>query len=456
MTAAFPAQGHIHIVGIGGAGMSAIARVLLGRGYIVSGSDRQTNPVTESLRQEGAVLYNGHAAENVIGALAVLISSAVPPDNPEITAANAAGLPVFKRRDALGAITDGYNVIAVAGTHGKTTTSALITHLLIATGYDPTYIVGGTLLNTGTNAGVGHSKWFIIEADEYDYMFLGLRPQIAVITNIEHDHPDMFPTLADVRDAFQQFTARLRDGGTLIVDRDDPNAAQIGAHWQADVPNRSVTWFDKLTVSDPAALAGVTVDLKALPPVLSGDHNLRNMAAALFAARKAAPFSALVSALYSFKGTARRMERLGETANGVTLYSDYGHHPTAIRATLQGARSRFPSAQLWAIWQPHTYSRTHLLAREFADSFADADHVLIMDIYAAREQPTPGPTETDIALWATQGSHPDARHTGDLIATAAILRRDAQSGDVVILFSAGDAPRIAEMLLHSESDEHAS
>jgi len=438
---ALPPKGHIHIVGIGGAGMSPIARVLLGRGYTVSGSDRQLNPITDALAHDGATIFSGHSAANVAGAQLVLISSAIPPDNPEVAAANTAVIPVLKRREALGALTDGYDVIAVAGTHGKTTTTALITHLLIETGHDPTYIVGGIMLNTGTNAGVGKSNWFVIEADEYDYMFLGLRPKIAVITNIEHDHPDIFPTLEGVLKSFREFVRNIRIDGTLVLvnsvelidDTINPRPKLVGfGHKWAE----SYVQFNMIAKRGP------------LPVALSGKHNRLNAVTAHITAGLAvSETSGLDAALYTFKGVARRMEFLGETATGVSIYSDYGHHPTAIRSTLQGARDRFPKETIWAVWQPHTFSRTHLLAHDFAAAFEGADHALITDIYAAREQPSSGPSETDIADWARASGHPDARYTGDLKATAAVLRAEAKPGDVVIIFSAGDGPKIGEILL---------
>ncbi len=436
-----PGPAHIHIVGIGGAGMSPIARVLLDRGYRISGSDRGVNAATDALARDGATIFIGHAAEQIGDAASVLISSAVRDDNPEVSAARVAGISVLKRRDALGAITAGYDVIAVAGTHGKTTTTALIVHLLSAGGYDPTYIIGGTLLSTGTNAAVGTSKWFVIEADEYDHMFLGLHPKIALITNIEHDHPDMFPTLADVQAAFRAFAANVRSNGVLIACADDQYAASLAA--ECAHAGKSVQRYD--LASAPADL------LAALPPTLAGRHNQLNAIGAATALMAAGiPLTAIIAHIGTFSGTARRMEMLG-VANGVTIYSDYGHHPTAIRATLEGARIRFGSATIWAVWQPHTYSRTHLLAHEFAESFADADHALIMDIFAAREQPMPGLGSPEIAEMARATGHPDARHSGDLSATADILRRETQPGAIVIIFSAGDAPKIGEIMLRGES-----
>ena len=219
---------HIHIVGVGGFGMSAIARVLLQQGFTISGSDLKANDFTRDLAAAGASIFIGHAAENIAGAEVVVISSAVPETNPEVSAARAAGIPVRRRREMLGELMAQKVGIAVAGTHGKTTTTALIAHILNEAGLDPTYIVGGVLRNTGTNAGVGRGDHFVIEADEYDRMFLGLRPQIAVITNIEHDHPDCYPTLDDVIQAFEQFVALLPDDGLLVVCADNSHARRLG------------------------------------------------------------------------------------------------------------------------------------------------------------------------------------------------------------------------------------
>jgi len=439
-----PPPAHIHIPGIGGAGMSAIARVLLGRGYVVSGSDRQKNALTAALERDGATIYENHAAVNIEGAALLLISSAIQPENPEIAAAQAANIPIMKRRDALGPLTEGYDVIAVAGTHGKTTTTALITHLLIATGHDPSYIVGGTLLNTGANAGVGKSNWFVIEADEYDLMFMGLKPKIAVLTNVEHDHPDMFPTFADVVGAFRGFVGNLREDGILVgCQESEPVLKLLG---EARTKQRLIVPYG----GDAAGryLADLMVGYGALPPTLIGYHNLLNgFAAALVTALVHQSKDGIGAGLANFRGVARRMELLGMAAGGAQVFSDYGHHPTALRATLQGARSRFGDAKLWAVWQPHTYSRTHLLAEDFARSFKDADHALITDIYASREEPQPGPGPVEIAAMASRHGHPDARPSGDLVATARLLKNEAQPGDVIIIFSAGDAPKIGEMLL---------
>jgi len=447
----------VHIVGIGGAGMSAIARVLIGRGLRVSGSDRGAGPAVQELAALGATVHVGHAADHVQAPAAVLISSAVKDDNPEVVAARAAGIPVLKRREALPHLLAGKTQIAVAGTHGKTTTTSMIAHILLATGRDPSYIVGGTLANTGDNARAGNGDAFVIEADEYDYMFLGLNPTIAVLTNVEHDHPDMFPTLDLVMYAFRQFIGLIPEyDGVLIACADDPNAAQLarehrmigqptltyglkeGPNWYAE--KRGVGQFTVHGVQD-----GKKVRRRA-SITLPGDHNIQNALAALAAAvAYGIPLPEAISALETFRGAGRRFEPVG-TVNGVLYISDYGHHPTAIRATLQAGREAYPKARLWAVWQPHTYSRTRLLAAEFAESLRGADRALITDIYAAREVYQGGdPTAAGLAESA-RGAGVNATASGDLAATAALLRVEAQPGDVVIIFSAGDAPEIVGMV----------
>ncbi len=460
MATMFAEQAHIHIVGIGGAGMSAIARVLLGRGLTISGSDRAANEVTQALQALGATVYEGHRAENIAGATALLISSAIREDNPEVVAAGAAGIPILKRREALPQLMGSALQIAVAGTHGKTTTTALITHLLHETGRDPSYIVGGILANTGDNAHAGRGEAFVIEADEYDYMFLGLRPTIAVITNIEHDHPDMFPTLDSVIDAFRRFIAQIPAfDGLLVACGDDPNALLLARERRRNgqpallygLHTPDADWKARYTDDSASEVEiehqGQRLMLR-LPATLRGDHNLENTLAALAAVNAhGVPLAEAVAALSSFKGTGRRFELVG-VAKGVTLISDYGHHPTAIRATLQMAKARYPGAALWAVWQPHTFSRTRLLWDEFAHAFGQADHALVMDIYAAREKPQAGdPDGASMAATIAQTGHSDARHSGDIAQTAALIAAEAHPGNVVIIFSAGDAPKIGALLL---------
>ncbi len=426
----FQPHQRVHFIGIGGAGLSAIARILLERGVVVSGSDRTASPLVEALRRDGARVVYGHDAANVAGADAVIVTSAAPPDHVEIAAAKAAGIPVYKRADVIASIMAGQTAICVAGTHGKTTTTAMITHILRETGRDPSYIVGGTLPLTGTNAGVGRGRAFVIEADEYDYMFLGLRPDTAVITNIEWDHPDFFPTPEAVLDAFRRFIALIPPKGTLIGCADDPGAAAL----MAEAPCRVIPY------GFPATL---------IPLPIPGRHNLYNAHAAILAAgTQGVPFEDAAAALAGFTGAGRRFD-VRFDRDGLAVIDDYAHHPTAIRATLEAARARYPHRALWAVWQPHTFSRTRALWADYLGAFADADHVVVTDIYAAREQPD---GVTTAARFVAALRHPDAHHAPSLEDAAALLNARVRAPAVLLIMSAGDAPQIGIRFLELRGD----
>jgi UDP-N-acetylmuramate--alanine ligase len=444
----------VHLVGIGGVGLSAIARVLLERGARVTGSDRAANAYTEALERDGARIFIGHDASHIAGADALIISSAVH-DNPEVEAARAAGIPVYKRSDIIAGLMEGQIVIAVAGSHGKTTTTAMIAHILLAAGLEPGYIVGGTLRTSGTNAAAGAGRVFVVEADEYDHMFLGLRPTVAVVTNVEWDHPDFFPTPRLFYDAFARFAALLPPEGRLIACAEDPGAAQLAAEmgdrvsvhlYGADRPG--MMWcLDRVGVTDgnfhtDLVFGGAGACYVQLN--IPGRANLLNAVAAIAAAAAVgvAPAEA-AAALLSFSGVGRRFEVLDEAA-GVTVIDDYGHNPSKIRAALAAARVRYPGRDLWAVWQPHTFSRTQAFLEHYADSFGDADHVLVTEIYAAREAPVPG---VNGASTAAALQHPDARFTPSFEAAVATLAAEARPPAVVMLLSAGDANRIGPALL---------
>ncbi len=365
---------HIHIVGIGGFGMSALARILLAQGYDVSGSDRRANPLTQALAAEGAEVFIGEDPQRVMGAEMVLISSAVAPDHPEVTMARALKIPVYKRAEVIADLMSGQTAIAIAGTHGKTTTTSMATHILMETGQDPSYIIGGILRSNGRNAGLGTGPAFMIEADEYDNMFHGLRPQVAVVTNVEYDHPDFFKSPADLVRAFNQFAALLPQDGLLIACADDPTASIIAN-------NQLVAGFPVLTygIANPQAAwravnIGLDADYHTVFEVLRegdslgkvslqipGDFNVLNALAALMVAdHQGVPFEQAAQALASFQGAGRRFQARAEVG-GVLVIDDYAHHPTAIRVNLEAARARFPGRTLWAVWQPHTYSRIQTL-----------------------------------------------------------------------------------------------
>jgi UDP-N-acetylmuramate--alanine ligase len=442
---------HIHIIGIGGSGMSAIARVLLQKGYRVSGSDKHVGETTRVLEAQGATVYEGHAATNINGADALIITSAVPRGHVEVEAAHAAGIPVYKRSDVIAEIMRGQRTIAVAGVHGKTTTTSMIAHILVKTARDPSYIIGGTLRTTGYNAAYGQGGAFVIEADEYDHMFLGLRPQTAIITSVEWDHPDFFPTPKSMHDSFKRFAALVPSGGILIACADDKGARDLAlarralgatvilygtgsdsAEWRASgiVVTPQETRFDVWRGGARLGEARLRVP---------GTHNILNALAALAATDgEGVPFSEAAAALMSFEGAGRRFDVRGE-ADGVIVIDDYAHHPTAIKATLAAARARYPDYALWAVWQPHTYTRTQMLFDDYICAFGDADHVLVTDIYAAREQPMPGMNSGVVVAAMT---HADARYTPTLADATAALLRDVSAPAVILIMSAGDAPQV--------------
>jgi UDP-N-acetylmuramate--alanine ligase len=453
---------HYHFVGIGGIGLSAIAKVLLEQGHQVSGCDLKLSPVALALAELGATVYEGHDAAHLGQPDVVVVSSAVPVNNLELEAARRRGIPVVKRDRLLGEMMAGKVGIAVAGTHGKTTTSSLIAHTLVALGHDPTFIVGGVLGNLGTNARAGRGPHFVVEADEYDHAFLGLCPHIAVVTHLEHDHPDCFPTCQDVEAAFRQFLALTPTDGCVIgcgdVPRVDrllretrarPDAPDVmvyglsaGSDWRAvDLVVNEVGGYDFTVLHGQD---GTVVGRFCLP--VPGVHNVKNaLAAAAVAHCLGLDMASVAEALAAFRPTGRRFEVKGVAA-GVTVIDDYAHHPTEIRATLTAARERFPGRVLWVVFQPHTYSRTQVLWDEFTASFTDADHVVVLNVYPAREMAADFPGVTAGALVAVM-THPDARHVGTHDEAVACLLEELRPDDVLITLGAGDGYLIGERVL---------
>lgn len=451
------------MVGIGGIGLSAIARVLHGWGFRVSGSDQQHSALTDALETEGITIYTDHRAGHILDADLVVISSAVPEDNVEVMEANRRGLPVLKREQFLGELTGGKTTIAVAGTHGKTTTSAMIAWILIQAGLDPTFIVGGVLQNLGTNARAGTGPHFVIEADEYDRAFLGLHPNVAVITTLEHDHPDYYPTFKEMRSAFCEFAEQVMDGGLLIVCGDDVEARQLGE--TAKSPNiRTETygldavWDWRVEGEHLGNHASFQVwhgqeRLGMCALQVPGRHNVLNASAALAASREAGvDFGTAAAALTRFQGTERRFEVKGQ-AGGITVVDDYAHHPTEIRATLSAARIKYPGRAIWAVFQPHTYSRTAALLEGFANAFGDAEHVIVTKIYAAREKDTLGVSGADVVALM---DHPDARFQASPEDTVSTLLDEVQLGDVIITLGAGDGNLIGDRVLAALQSQEQS
>lgn len=447
----------IHLIGIGGAGLSAIARILLGRGMRVSGSDNRMSEITMALAEEGARVEIGHDADFVFGADAVLATSAVPDDHIEVAAARALDIPVYRRRQFMRALLQGYDTLAVAGAHGKTTTTAMLTRILQCAGQDPSYIVGGTLGNTGSNAGVGSGESFVIEADEYDNMFLGLSPDLAIITNIEHDHPDFFAAAEDIQAAFSRFAASLTVDGTLIACADNAAALALAVARRAEgrpaltygIGSASADWqavdlrfhgFDSHFTVRRAGMIRGQVRLG-----LPGAHNVLNALAALAAAnQRGVSIERGAAALAGFIGAGRRFELRGEH-DGIVVIDDYAHHPTAIRANLAAARRSYPQRQIWAVWQPHTYTRAQQFQADFVAAFDQADRVLVTPIYAAREEPIAGISSPNLAR-AISARCP-ALYMPAFAAAAELIRDEARRPAAVLIFSAGDANQIADLLL---------
>jgi UDP-N-acetylmuramate--alanine ligase len=463
---------HVHFIGIGGSGLSAIARLLLEQGYTVTGSDRTISPLAADLQKAGATIHNGHAAENVTGADWVVRSSAVPDDNPEVVAALATGIPVYKRADFLGRLMEGKTGIAIAGTHGKTTTTGMLAWIFYALGADPTFINGGVLQNLGVNARAGKGGFFIIEADEYDRMFLGLKPYYAVVTNIEHDHPDCYPTPADFRTAFVEFTRLVPPEGALVACGEDMGAMElmaearrmgkrvVGYRIAENARTEAGEWVLAQNVM-ANNLGGFTFNclvrlntgpnyVSAIQLRMPGLHNVRNALAALAVAGLAGlNVKEAGKALGNFQGTGRRFEIKGE-ANGVTVIDDYAHHPTEVRATLDAARARYPSRRIWVVWQPHTYSRTQTLFDEFVISFGEADQVIVSEVYAAREAQQDFSAEKVVRAM----HHHSAHFIPTLPEISNYLLSHLKPGDVLLVLSAGDADQVsAEVLTRLKESE---
>jgi UDP-N-acetylmuramate--alanine ligase len=459
---------HYHIVGVAGAGMSAIANVLLDQGHIVSGSDMQRNALADALAERGATIRAGHAAAYVADADALVATSAARPDHPELAAARARGIPVLKRADLWREWSHQRDIIAVAGTHGKTTTTALIALALDRAGLNPGFLVGGEVPDLGRNARWGGPNApLVIEADEYDRTFLALAPRIAVITNVEWDHVDIYPTQESYAAAFTEFAAAVREPQHLIVCGDDQGALSLAG------PQTTQYGIDDLIASDPISCRRALLDWSAAGVCvangetrfdvwrydraslatrhmgewrirLPGEHNVRNALAALAAARAAgAPLGAIAEALASYRGAGRRFELKGE-ADGALVIDDYAHHPTEVRANLAAARGRYPGRRIVVYLQPHTYSRTRALLDDWATAFGDADVVRIGDIYAARETDTLG---IDSAILATHIAHPDTRSVGGLDAAVAALLDLVRPGDVLLTLGAGDGYKVGERVL---------
>lgn len=440
---------HIHFVGIGGVGVSGLARMLRARGYQISGSDLRGSELTAELQAAGIQVDLGHAPEHVTGAQLVVTTAAAPADNPELLEAARQGIPVVKRAAVLGLLANDAICLAVAGTHGKSTTSGMAAVALEHAGLDPSFAVGAMVRELGTNARLGSGAHFVVEADEYDHSFLWLRPDVAIVTSLELDHPDIFPDEAAYMAAFTEFARGIKPHGVLIVNADDPGAAQLGElvaqSGGAHVVSYGIArgdWRIQRISANLSAVVSPTGRRLRLRLAVPGRHNQLNALAVLAAAEPlgVAP-GELLAGLEHFGGVGRRFDVLMDSP-ALTVIDDYAHHPTEVRATLAAARERYPQRRIMAIFQPHTYSRTLALAADFAAALSEADEVILTAIYASRETETLGITSAAIAdhmtvLPVLAGDPDDA---------AALARARLRRGDVVLVMGAGDITETAALL----------
>jgi UDP-N-acetylmuramate--alanine ligase len=444
----------IHLVGIGGSGMSGIAEVLLSSGYAVSGSDLKATPVTSRLEKLGAKIYEGHQAANVHGAHVVVISSAVRPDNVEVVEAHRLKIPVIPRAEMLAELMRLKYGIAVAGAHGKTTTTSMVASVLAAAGLDPTFVVGGRVNHAGSNARVGQGDYMVVEADESDRSFLLLAPVVAVVTTIDREHLDQYHSLEEIQSVFLEFVNRVPFYGTVILCLDEPNVQAMLPSVKRPVIAYGTTSQADLVISD-VKLKGLASEFRLTYrgedlgifnlPSPPGIHNVRNAAAAAAVALSLnVPADLIRAGLEKFSGVGRRFEVKGVYA-GVTLIDDYGHHPAEIRATLEAARV-CGYKRLLVLFQPHRYTRTQFLWDDFCRAFNDADVLVITEIYAASEHPIEGVTGERLAEAISAAGHKNVVFTSTMQAGVEFMLREARPGDAILTIGAGSVGRVLDQL----------
>ena len=445
---------HVHFVGIGGIGMSGIAEVLLNLGYRVSGSDLKASDITRRLERLGATLFEGHRAENLVQADVVVISSAVRKDNPEVVTARQRKIPVIPRAEMLAELMRLKYAVAVAGSHGKTTTTSMVATVLSAAGLDPTAVVGGKVNVLDSNAKLGKSELMVVEADESDGSFLHLHPSISVVTNIDPEHMDHYGTLENLQDAFVAFCNRVPFYGLNVLCLDHPNVQTLLPRME----KRFVTYGSSHMADyrlEGVRLEGFSTRFEAFRRDealgefrvrMVGAHNALNALAVIAVAEEMdVPLDVVRSALAEFGGVQRRFTVRGEAA-GVTVVDDYGHHPTEVAATLAGARRAF-GRRLVVAFQPHRYTRTHDLLREFATSFNDSDVLFVSSVYAAGEEPIPGATGDALAEAVRSHGHRDVTYVEKRVDLARALLPRLREGDLVLTLGAGDITQVGPELV---------
>lgn len=455
---------HIHFVGIGGIGMSGIAELLNNLGYKVSGSDLNRSPITDNLASIGCKVLIGHRKEAIAGADVIVTSSAIARDNPEVVAAQAAGIPVVMRAEMLAELMRLAKYgIAIAGSHGKTSTTSMVSWIMAEAGLDPTIVVGGRVDSLGGNAKLGQGEFLVAEADESDGSFLKLAPVLEVVTNIDLEHLDYYRDIDHVKDSFLQFIDKIPFYGAAIICLDNQHIANMlpaikkrmityGLTRQSDLYAEEIV-FDAgrvhFVVKDRSGVLG-RIDLA--PP---GIHNVYNGLAAIGVARELEiPFSVIARALQSFAGVQRRMQRKGEVA-GITVVDDYGHHPTEIRATLDAIKQAWPEKRLVVLFQPHRYSRTKGLYKEFLTCFHSADVLVMTDIYAASEQPIEGVTAESLLEDISRHGQRHTTYISEVSEVAAGIREILRPGDLVLTLGAGNIVKAGEDLLELMKQQQA-
>lgn len=446
----------LHFVGIGGIGMSGLAELLKSVGLTVTGSDVRESETTERLRSLGVPIFGaGHRPEHVAGADVVVYSSAVAEDNPEVLSARALGIPVIKRAEMLAEVMRVKRGVAIAGTHGKTTTTSMAGAVLVDAGLDPTIVVGGRMRQIGTNARLGKGDLLVAEADEYDRSFLELRPVLAVVNNIDVEHLDTYRDLDDLKDAFSRFAGTVPFFGAAILGLDDPHVQEIrprirrrvvtfGLTPQADVSARDIS-LDRggsrfLALAEGRPLGPVELSVPGL-------HNVKNALAAISVARELeVAFPVVAHALAGFSGVIRRFERKGER-RGVLVYDDYAHHPTEVAATLAAARQAHPDRRLAVLFQPHLYTRTRDQAAAFGAAFLGSDLLFVTQVYASREAPIPGVTGELVVSEARSRGHRHVFWVPERERVPAALEAELADGDLLVTMGAGDVYRMGEAFL---------
>jgi UDP-N-acetylmuramate--alanine ligase len=447
--------------------MSGIAQILRHRGHIVSGSDLTLTPLTSKLEEAGVTVHEGHEANNIVEAELVVYTSAAHDDNPELIEARRRGINTIKRAQMVARLMEGKQVIAVAGSHGKTTTSSLIAWILERAGLKPTYMLGGESIDLGGNAAPGDGGHFVVEADEYDRAFLNYRPYIAVVTNIEPDHLDIYGTFEELTAAFRQFLSQVENNGYIVACTDSPAVRACLPGRQADPPeaigddvtppvhvvsyglNPPAHWTARDISPKGVDRSSFMVESSkqewgAVETGLPGVHNVSNVLAAIAVSDIVGlPKEAIKSAISEFRGVRRRFESIGEM-RGVSVMDSYAHHPTEVRADLAAARARFPGRRLVCLFQPHTYTRTSYLLEGFRTCFRDCDVLFVARTYAAREEPSAGMTAEDLALEITD---PPARYAGELDEAARRVVEALRPDDVFFTVGAGDVEKVGPMVL---------